>query len=1027
MARYEVDGTSAKAPEEDGPFLQVVKGGITPDTTGRDSILADGAKKKDPKIIDINEARKRLADKELAASGEIGQDDAKGLGGVRDKETSARGFYSGSGRGINRDSRNPKKRYGKGWFKKTGPVAGILITILMFGGFAFGGLSTQLVSWKENIASMFGQSSAVINKRSSFMMKTLLRNNREATSTTIFGGTKFKINSKLSEKLAAQGIDYVETEDANGKKIKLLVYEDADGNVIPIVASDDDVARANTLVGSEVDINGKKVKLNTDSMTLGDAKLKNKGFSVDYDTATITFTGKIAGWFDNVADTMYERIVGKNARNQTNVEDPDEESVGEMLRKNSSKGAEDSEVITEKELPEDEGGGTRPAEPSDEFTDDSGKTYTYGEIESENGTLKTGDADFETAKANAASSLKARAQKVAMMSSTIACGFLRSVGAISVAVGAIQTANVINYASKYLELADKIKAGDADDVTNIALNDLNKSVRTTAYDVDGSIIDVDGSVTSGAGWNAPFTNKNIVDEKDPSAMMSNREYATKNALNGMSLGWFPNVASAVMGLGGGIAAFKACNGLQALTGLIDGVSDVVLAFSTAGIGNFFKEIFKGALKGAVFAAIMTAVTSVISAITPMVAQWVVGNLSNVFLGKNGSFALLSGPQNILQSNLQMSTGRYADKENAIEVAALTREAEDQWAAYERATKSPFDTASKYTFVGSIANAMIPIANTAGGTLASVITPVVKLTGSSVLAIVNPSASAVSDVNGFAASLASDDNCAYLSSVNVAGDFACNKYAGAYVDELTTMDPETVYQNLKSDGSFDGEYSDGNPKVNVNSDYAKYIVACVTSDSQPGTMNSAVEGFIEKATTTGNVVADGLINFGSNFIPFEGFLDAWDAAEKEANFKWNSGQACTGKTGDTAFDEKMKNFSMYNLDQRVLYDMGIIENNSTVAFLEEYYKENPLDDSFEGKIARFSGMTKEEVSDTLALIDYYQYIANYDPSGRYVFGEQVVEEEKELRFDNENSVAENVWGVLADTISYADVRNRSFAV
>ena len=36
-------------------------------------------------------------------------------------------------------------------------------------------------------------------------------------------------------------------------------------------------------------------------------------------------------------------------------------------------------------------------------------------------------------------------------------------------------------------------------------------------------------------------------------------------------------------------------------------------------------------------------------------------------------------------------------------------------------------------------------------------------------------------------------------------------------------------------------------------------------------------------------------------------------------------------------------------------------------------------------------------------------------------------EKELRFDDENSVADNVWGVLADAISYADVRNRSFAV
>ena len=30
--------------------------------------------------------------------------------------------------------------------------------------------------------------------------------------------------------------------------------------------------------------------------------------------------------------------------------------------------------------------------------------------------------------------------------------------------------------------------------------------------------------------------------------------------------------------------------------------------------------------------------------------------------------------------------------------------------------------------------------------------------------------------------------------------------------------------------------------------------------------------------------------------------------------------------------------MYNLDQRVLSNMGIIENNSTVSFLEDYYED-----------------------------------------------------------------------------------------
>ena len=116
-----------------------------------------------------------------------------------------------------------------------------------------------------------------------------------------------------------------------------------------------------------------------------------------------------------------------------------------------------------------------------------------------------------------------------------------------------------------------------------------------------------------------------------------------------------------------------------------------------------------------------------------------------------------------------------------------------------------------------------------------------------------------------------------------------------------------------------------------------------------------------------------------------------------------------------------------LNQRVLNEMGILETNSTVSFLEDYYKENPLDQSFEGKIARFSGMTKEQVSDTLAMIEYYNFVANYDASERYAFGAPAVEMEKELKFDNENVVADNPVIILANRVVYADVRNRSFAV
>lgn len=940
------------------------------------------------------------------------------LANARQNEQAVKGLYSGKGKVV---GGKKNKKGVKGFLKKGGPITAIILAVFLTGAVAFTGVSTELVSWKENISSMFGQNSAVINKRSNFLMRKLLTTHRSSTATNIFGHTKFKINAKLAQKLKEQNIYYVETNDANGRSVRMLVYEDANGRAMPVVASDGDLPRANSLAGSEINIDGRMVKLTEAAMTLNEARRSNDGFNKRFDAATILFAGKIAGWFDNMADAMYKRIIGSGARNQTAMDDPTEEKVNDMLLKNKSQGVDDSSLnVKTQEQDEDGNTQTRPAEASDSVGD--GKTY--GEVAGESDKMGT---DNSGAPGDVKNKLSARAQKVAMLGSSIGCSFLRGIGAISVAIGALQTMNVIDYASKYLEISDKIKAGDADEVTNIAMNSLNDPVKTVAYDMDGNEVSSEKPVVQSDGWNAVFSTENVINENDPGALMSNRELSNKIALRSAGLGLLPaDVISSVASFGGGIEAWQICNDLQFAMGIVDTISDVALIFTTAGIGEFVKEFIKGVIQGAVFAAAMIAVNSVIAAITPVVAQWFVSKLGNVFLGDNGGYALYSGSQNILSSNLQMSTGRYASKENAIEVFGLTKEAETEWARYERQTKSPFDITSKYTFMGSLVNAALPILNKAGGSVMSQISSIANLAGTSAIALASPTVSAASEVDNFAASLASDSNCGYLSSVKVAGTFACGKYAGAYVNEISSWDSEDIYNKMAGEyGSFSGEDADGNPKINKDSDYAKYIVACVSSDTQPGTMNGAVEGFIQKNTQTDSILANGLINFGQNFIPFSGILDTIDAGEQQANFTWNSGAACTGNTGDAALNEKVKYFSMYNLDQRVLHDMGIIETNSTVAFLDEYYEENPLDETFEGRIAQFSGLTKDQVSDTLALMEYYDFVANYDASTRYAFGAPVVEVEEEMNFEREDVMGGAV--VLAYETVYADVRNRNFAV
>ena len=126
-------------------------------------------------------------------------------------------------------------------------------------------------------------------------------------------------------------------------------------------------------------------------------------------------------------------------------------------------------------------------------------------------------------------------------------------------------------------------------------------------------------------------------------------------------------------------------------------------------------------------------------------------------------------------------------------------------------------------------------------------------------------------------------------------------------------------------------------------------------------------------------------------------------------------------------DRAKYYQRFIEDQSLAESMGVIDKSAVTAYLEEYYQENPLDNSYEGMLARYSGLDKETVSDILYIARYYEFVNNYNPAERYAFGTPELEIEGKLIFDNENAVAENTWIILLNQIGYADVRNRSFAV
>ena len=74
------------------------------------------------------------------------------------------------------------------------------------------------------------------------------------------------------------------------------------------------------------------------------------------------------------------------------------------------------------------------------------------------------------------------------------------------------------------------------------------------------------------------------------------------------------------------------------------------------------------------------------------------------------------------------------------------------------------------------------------------------------------------------------------------------------------------------------------------------------------------------------------------------------------------------------------------------------------------------------------MTKDEVIALLDIQEYVDYVVAYDPNERYDFtGEDEGEEMLMILEGNEMEGAETVIAKLPQTVVYADVRNRSFAV
>lgn len=933
---------------------------------------------------------------------------AGGLGGVRDKETRVGGLYSGSGKtsgGVGGKSGKGKKK-SRGWLKKGGPVGLIIGLIVGVGGIMGGSQLFQPFSLVAQFQETFNSMQVSANTRSSRFFRLQMESGRvkDPVRGTIFGKT-FSITKKQKERLKQQGIEFDEEYEIDGKKTKVLKFDDGSGDIKVITAREfDDVYNSNT------------------------------DFHRAYNAGSMTWRGQIANWFGTrVSAFLKNNNLTRNMFND--YENKKAQLDGDGL-------AAVKETLGEKtDMIDNEGEKVR--ESSEGETDDDGKVTGYKKEDSSNdsGKIKRGDTSSLSSKMkNIESKFSA--------SANIVCGVSNAIGAITLAVTAAEALQIINLATAYFETADKVKAGYGDDAPIHELaTTLNEKQNTTDKVLKSASVDGDGSSESdykGTYEDKTYEGKSAMEAEGVAALYSGGKVNTNDA-SVQSFNLTASVKNVLGGIGASMTAFQGCtiaklalSAYEAVDGLVDTLECVGGIISSVAGGAGIALAVKGCVElavdigGAILksAAIGVAIAGVFSILSPiLISAWtrdLVSNLGGVDLGN----ALTSGGNMYLGGAHRANGGSPATREKYESYAVAQRQVMEDYARYERESLDPFDTTSKYTFMGTLLTQLMSF--TSANSLMSTITSGGSVVNNSIAAL-SPTASAYDIASTLPTEEEYENTCPYLASIGVIGDAYCNPYV---MTDMSTInnDPVDVINKVNDFGGLaDETTSDGNVKIKGDSDLAKYIVYCDGRTSMFGITDYNIVSSLNSSTSanTGNTYTDAVIDGGIGALPFIGDgIDVIENINSLNNLGYISGESCVaGNTVDNAsapsWDEA-KYYQRFIEDQSLAESMGVVEKSAVTAYLEEYYKENPLDNSYEGMLARYSGLDKETVSDILYIARYYEYVNNYNPVERYAFGEPAVKVEKELKFDNENTVADNLLVILFNPISYADVRNRSFA-
>ncbi len=409
--------------------------------------------------------------------------------------------------------------------------------------------------------------------------------------------------------------------------------------------------------------------------------------------------------------------------------------------------------------------------------------------------------------------------------------------------------------------------------------------------------------------------------------------------------------------------FQSCAIAQAGAAAASLIS-IAITGGIAKVASTFVIDFVGGL------ALNTAISAILGFAIPTVARLLFTNTFDSSVGMVLGAGIAMGLAATSAKLAQNTGAAYANKELNNKYARETATTIALDAEVDRLNRSPFDTSSQNTFLGSIVHSFIPFQ------ISSNVTPIKTLTSitSSSLAKLNKSIFAAGAVEGFTTTYG---DCPDADDNGMSGNIYCtvNLAHDTSTNDLAPDDP-TYLRVLQESGLEIDE--NGKHKIKPNSDLAKYISFVIKRESEPGTMDANIIAAIEESTTHGldNPITNSLPVVGDIVDMISALIDlipdtvAWALGTKNSN----------DPNVNPEWETKYKYLAQYVSDMNDLTNLGVSDANNAIAtYIEEYEKEHPVDNSRAGYIARISGITKQDAETVLALVDYYEFLDDYDRS------------------------------------------------